>query len=278
MEEKWVRIIEGNSTFTLTDLEGLTFLDANEDGVDVKVNSTETQGTDGVMLGPTSFGPFPLVLRFFYRGVDTKDYKLMKQKLRGMLFRRTPFYIVHSDMPGKKYAVYCEDNAISDIAHKYGTFEITFTVYKGYSESLLTTDEMSLSNQTEWQFGNNMIAFDEVDNYHHRTKTFRIYNGSDDAIDPTLRHTLNITIHTNAPNGLKLRNRKTGDVFEYYGSLLYTDTFMLKGVYPVVNGKRVGRDTNNSWITLEKGFNDFIVTGERISDFDITFSFSFIYR
>lgn len=278
MDEKWVRIMEGNSTFTLTDLEGLTFLDANEDGVDVKVNSTETQGTDGVILGPTSFGPFPLVLRFFYRGVDTRDYKLMKQKLRSMLFRRTPFYIVHSDMPGKKYAVYCEDNAISDIGHKYGTFEITFTVYKGYSESLLTTDEMSLSNQTEWQFGNNMIAFDEVDNYHHRTKTFRIYNGSDDVIDPTLRHTLNITIHTNAPNGFKLRNRKTGDVFEYYGALLYTDTFMLKGVYPVVNGKRVGADTNNSWITLEKGFNDFIVTGEGINDFDITFSFSFIYR
>lgn len=278
MDEKWVKIIDGNEEVILTDIPGLKFLSFETENVETRVSSIEIPGVDGILMSPSSFGPYKISLRFFYRGIDYKDYILIKQKLRGTLFRRTPYYIVISRMPGIKYPVYCEENAITDIGQQYGEFEITFNVYKGYSESLLTTDEMSLGNHTEWQFGNNMIAFDESDNYHHRTKTFRIYNGSDDIIDPTLHHILNITIHTNAPNGFKLRNRKTGDVFEYYGSLLYTDTFMLKGVYPVVNGKRVGADTNNSWITLEKGFNDFIVTGDGITDFDITFSFPFIYR
>ena len=113
--EKTVKIFNDDFENVLTDINRLKFLDFDEEGVDVKTNTLEVKGKDGVLIGESTFGPFNLILRFFYRGSDTQDYNLLKQRLRGLLFRREPYYIVHSDMPGKKYAVYCTENAITDI-------------------------------------------------------------------------------------------------------------------------------------------------------------------
>src|SRR5699024_11687878 len=93
-----------NFETVLTDINLLKFLDFDEEGVEVRANTLEVKGKDGVLIGESSFGPFNLILRFFYTGSDTQDYNLLKQRLRGLLFRREPFYIWHSDMPGKKYA------------------------------------------------------------------------------------------------------------------------------------------------------------------------------
>lgn len=278
MDKKSVKLITSDKTVDLTDDNRFIYLDYVEEDVQQVNNSLEVKGSDGVLPSATSFGPFNLELKFIYSGVDFHDYHLFKSKLRETIYQRQPYYIWHSDMPGVKYAVLPDSTEIEDIYGRNGEVNITFQVYKGYSESYLSTDDMKLSNLNDWQFGNGYLAFDETDDFHHRTKKFRIYNGSSDAIDPTLRHTLNITVHANAPKGFKIRSLTTGDVFEYTGSLVYTDTFMLKGVYPVKNGSRVGAETNMSWLTLNKGFNYFVVEGEGLSDFDITFSFNFIYR
>lgn len=277
---KWAYIMEINNNAKLNLTENhCHFLNSEIVEVDTKTNEQEILGMDGVLVGTNTFGPFELILKFHYDGgVDSKDLILFAERMKEIIHVREPRYVVHSDMPGKKYAynnakIEWEVLNAGDL-----NFTITFSCYKGYSESYLSTDEMSLSNHHDWQFGNGYLAFDETDDFHHRAKKFRIYNGSSDVIDPTLRHTLNITVHANAPKGFKIRNLTTGDEFEYTGSLVYTDTFMLKGVYPVKNGSRVGSDTNMSWFTLEKDFNYFVVEGEGLSDFDITFSFNFIYR
>src|SRR5699024_11539983 len=59
---------------------------------------------------PTTFGPFNLVLNFSFKGLDTKDLKLYKQKIRNILYQREPYYVWHSDAPGKKYAVRSEEH------------------------------------------------------------------------------------------------------------------------------------------------------------------------
>ncbi|MDT0754024.1 phage tail family protein [Mammaliicoccus sciuri] len=277
--KKWVKMFDDNSTTVLTDMKGLTFLDAREDGVEIRVNSIESQGTDGVMLGPASFGPFPLVLRFFYKGVDTQDYKLMKQKLRGMLFRRTPFYIVHSDIPAKKYAVYCEDNAITDVGHQNGEFEITFTVYKGYSESLYDTDQFSLMSDN-WQFESGLLPDNEI-TYTHKRSNFEIFNGSSDTINPRMRHKLKIYMQLTANNGFRLVNKTTGDIFQYKQAIDINTPLVLEGGYPylIVNDKysRCGRSTNHGIITLAPGYNKFEIWGNA-ADVNIKFIFPFIYR
>lgn len=265
-----------NFNYTLTDIKNLVFLDYDEEGVEVQANTIERKGKDGVGIGPSNFGPFNLILRFVYQGTDTIDYNLLKQKLRGLLFKRDPYYIVHSDMPGKKYAVYCTENAITDVFSKSGTFEIKFVVYKGYSESLKDTLSVDFLSD-EWQFGNGLITDTNI-SYKKNTKRFMIYNGSVDTIDPQQDHKLIIKIKADAPNGLTVYNYHTNDVFKYYSSLKYSDTLMLYGEHPFVNGKRVGVDTNFSWLTLAEGKNNIEIDGNGVSNVYAEFQFNFIYR
>ncbi|WP_210146180.1 distal tail protein Dit [Staphylococcus sp. GDY8P31P] len=273
--KKEVRLFNDNFDIKLTDTPCLRFLDHIED-VEVNANTTEINGTDGVLMGPTTFGPFNLVLNFSFRGLDTKDLILQKQKLRNILFRREPYYIWHSDAPGKKYLVYCDSNENEDLTHSFATFKVTFVVVKGYSESLRDTNDIELL-QENVQFEQGLDLAEKLQ-YKHKTKSFKIYNGSTDTIDPLMRHKLIIKLSAEAPNGFKIRNKTTKDVFEYKKKLKKSQAFVLNGVYPYVNKKRVGVDTNYSYITLAPGENNIVIEGDGVEQIDIEFIFNFIYR
>lgn len=273
---KRVRFFNDKESYYLDEvIPRIRFLDATEEDVETNVNSLEIKGTDGVMMGPSTFGPFKLILRFSYIGEDITDYKLVKTKLRNLLYQRNPYYVVHSDMPGKKYAVYCENNAIEDLTSKFGTFEITFQVYKGYSESLYKTDQFSLLSD-KWQFESGIVPDEEI-KYNHNRQMFTIYNGSSDAINPRLRHDLKIWIRLTTKTGFKIVNKTNGDIFEYTGSLEKNQSFLIDGAYPYKDKQRCGRQTNKGIITLEPGYNKFEIWGS-ISNFNINFIFPFIYR
>lgn len=276
---KWVKIQDNNSTTVLTDFEGLQFLDSVEEDVEVIYNTQEFKGTDGEMVGPSNFGPFNLVLRFSYKAVDVKDYRLFKTKIRNIIYKRKPYYIIHSDQPGKKYAVQCEGNAIEDLTNAFGTFEISFKVNKGYSESLYDTDNYNLSDGL-WQFESGVLP-DSTTRYEHTRQKFEILNGSSDTINPRLRHKLKIYIRLDAPNGFKLINTTTGDIFEYTEPLDSNDRLLIDGAYPWLlhdlQDKRCGRNTNHGVITLAPGINKIEIWGN-VSNTSVKFTFPFIYR
>lgn len=274
--EKRVRFFDDNKSFYLDEvIPRLRFLDAKEEDVETVVNTLEIKGTDGAMMGPSNFGPFKLVLRFSYIGEDVEDYKLVKSKLRSILYQRKPYYVLHSDMPGKKYAVYCESNSIEDLTSRFGTFEVTFQVYKGYSESLYKTDQFSLLSD-KWQFESGIMPDEEIV-YNHNRQMFSIYNGSSDTINPRLRHDLKIWIRLTTKTGFKIVNKTTGDIFEYNGSLEKNQSFLLDGAYPYKDNQRCGRQTNKGIITLAPGYNKFEIWGS-VSNFNINFIFPYIYR
>lgn len=274
--KKEVRLFNDNFDIKLTDTPYLRFLDHIEEDVEVNANTTEINGTDGVLMGPTTFGPFNLVLNFSFRGLDTKDLTLQKQKLRNILFQRGPYYIWHSDAPGKKYLVYCDSNENEDLTHSFATFKVTFVVVKGYSESLKETDQFSLSSG-DWQFETGVLADDDI-KYVHNTTNFKIYNGSSDTINPLLRHKIKVLINIDAPKGFKIINKTTGDVFEYKKAIKNNQRLTINDVHPFINNKRVGIDTNWQWLTLAEGFNDIQITGENISNVQTQWVFPFIYR
>ena len=275
--KKWVKMITDNGTTDLTDIDGLMYLDFKEEDVENRINLQEISGVDGGLLSPISFAPFNLILRFVYSGVDVTDYHLLKKQLRSMLYSRTPFYIVHSDMPGMKYAVITDSTAVEDVYGRNGTFEVTFTVYKGYSESLYETNEYDKTSD-KWQFGNGLLVNDDI-KYKHNTTSFKIFNGSSDTIAPfPHRHKLIIKLNVNAPKGFKLINRTTGDVFEYKKAITKNKQIIINGIYPTIDGKRVGIDTNHEWLTLAPGYNDIEIIGTDITEPTAEFIFPFIYR
>ncbi|WP_069827456.1 phage tail domain-containing protein [Staphylococcus equorum] len=283
--KKEVRLFNDNFDVKLTDTDNLLFLDHIEEDVEVNANTTEINGTDGVLMGPTTFGPFNLVLNFSFKGLDTKDLKLYKQKLRNILYQREPYYVWHSDMPGKKYAVYCDSNDNENLTNSFATFAVTFVVFKGYSESLRDTNDVELL-QENVQFEQGLVLSQKLQ-YKHKTKSFKIYNGSTDVIDPLMRHKLIIQMSVEAPNGFKIRNKTTSkklsngtetDVFEYKKKIKKSQNFLLNGVYPYVDKKRIGVDTNYSYITLAPGENNIVIEGDGVEQIDIEFIFNFIYR
>lgn len=275
--KKWVKMITDNGTTDLTDIDGLMYLDFKEEDVESRINLQEISGVDGGLLSPISFAPFNLILRFVYSGVDVTDYHLLKKQLRSMLYSRTPFYIVHSDMPGMKYAVVTDSTAVEDLYGRNGEFEITFTVYKGYSESLYETNQYDKTSD-KWQFGNGLLVNDDI-KYKHNTTRFKIFNGSSDTIAPfPHRHKLIIKLNVNAPKGFKLINRTTGDIFEYKKAITKSKQIIINGIYPTIDGKRVGIDTNHEWLTLSPGYNDIEIIGTDITEPTTQFIFPFIYR
>ena len=275
--EKWVKMIKGSNETILTDIDDLVYLDFKEEDVESRINLQEISGVDGGLLSPISFAPFNLILRFVYSGSDIKDYHLLKKKMRSILYTREPFYIVHSDMPSMKYAVITDSTAIEDLYGRNGTFEVTFTVFKGYSESLYETNQYS-NTSDKWQFGNDTIINDDI-KYKHSSSEFKIFNGSSDTIAPfPHRHKLIIKINVDAPSGFKLINKTTGDVFEYKKSITKNKQIVINGIYPTIDGNRVGINTNHEWLTLSPGFNDIEISGENISNPTVEFIFPFIYR
>ncbi|MDW4215511.1 phage tail family protein [Staphylococcus saprophyticus] len=272
---KTVRMFNNNFEQVLTDIPNLIFLDFEEEDVAVQSNTLEVKGRDGVLVGSNTFGPFKLILNFVYTGVDIEDYHLFKQRMRGLLFRREPFYITHSDMPGRKYAVYCESHTIETVFDKNGKFELAFNVYKGFSESLTSTLDVNFLSDN-WQFENGLITDRDI-SYKHNNKRFSIWNGSYDTIDP-LNHKLNIRIKANAPNGFKMTNHMTGETFQYTGSLKDYQTLTLYGVNPIVGENRVGINTNFEWITLVPGMNNIEIDGNGMNNVSAEFEFNFIYR
>lgn len=283
--KKEVQLFNDKFDTKITDIPNLKFLDFIEEGVEVKANTTEMNGTDGVLMGPTTFGPFNLILNFSFVGTDIKDYELLLQKLRSLLFQRDPYFIWHSMMPGKKYAVYCEENAIERKTPTFGVFSIKFSVFKGYSESLKETDQFSLSSG-DWQLEAGVLSDDEI-KYTHDTKDFKIYNGSSDTINPLLRHQFKLLINIDAPKGFKIINHTTHEilkdgketnVFEYKKPITYNETITLSGVHPIKDQKRIGIDTNWGWLTLAPGFNHIKITGVSIKNVTTKWIFPFIYR
>lgn len=275
-KEKWVEIWDDKENFKLTDIYGLNFLDYELIESSVKTNEIDMPGIDGVMVGTNTLEPFDIVLNFFFDGADKHDLNLFAEKLRKKLRRRDPFYLRHSYLPGIKYAINSAEINHEKLNHSDAEITMTFHCYKGYSESFKETNEYSLYSDN-WQFENNLLSDSNI-KYKHNTTSFSIYNGSTDTINPLLRHKFKLLINIDAPNGFKLENKTTGDVFEYKKPIKKNTQIMIQGVHPFIGNNRVGIDTNWKWITLDAGYNEIEITGKNIGETSTQWIFPFIYR
>lgn len=285
-EDRWLKIIDDNGTTNVNDyISNFIFLEAKSSYPTSVEDSITIKGVDGELPSVASFSPFSLVVKFGLDGMDEKDINLMEQMLRNLFYRRKPYYVVTSDNPGKKFLVNNPDMNPDYADFSATRFDMTFTVKKGYSESLKETDQFSLSSG-DWQFEAGVLSDDEI-KYKHTTTSFKIYNGSSDTINPLLRHQFKLLVNIDAPKGFKIKNKSTSkklndgtetDVFEYKKGIKKSQQLVINGVHPFIDNKRVGIDTNWQWLTLDKGFNEIEITGENISNVTTQWIFPFIYR
>ncbi|WP_323710528.1 phage tail domain-containing protein [Mammaliicoccus lentus] len=278
LEDRWLKIIKQNSTVDAHELlPGFMFSELRMDSPEVVSNNLTISGKDGEMPGQLTFAPFNITLKCAFDGWDESDAYLAELKLREIFASRERYVVISSQMPGIKFPV--EYVSINQNLEQipFLEFEITLKVHKGYSESLYETNQYDKTSD-KWQFGNGLLVNDDI-KYKHNATSFRIFNGSSDTIAPfPHRHKLVIKVNINAPNGFKLINRTTGDVFEYKKAIKSNQQLIINGVYPTINGKRVGINTNHEWLSLAPGYNDIEITGTDITQSTVEFIFPFIYR
>lgn len=278
LNDRWLKIIDEDGSKNVGEhINGFIYLEAKT-SYPVSVNDNLTvKGVDGELPSVATFAPFNLVIKFGLDGIDEQDINLIEMKIRRLFFKRNPYYIVTSDNPGIKYEVGNPDINPDYTDFSSARFEMTFSVFKGYSESLDDTSQFSLLNG-RWQFEAGVLATEDV-HYTHDHTAFRIYNGSSDTINPIMHHFLKIVIHADAPNGLKIRNETTDDEFEYKEPLNYANNLTINGVHPFLDHKeRVGKYTNFEWLTLAPGYNQIVITGQHLKRVQTEWIFNFIYR
>lgn len=275
-KKNWVKIIDGNKIINVTDKEGLEFISYEIPTVNPKNEKIEIKGTDGYMPSVINFDSFPLNLTFRYTGYDSIDVNLYTQSIRSIFNRRNPYYIVHSKLPGLKYAVDTAQISFERETIRHYKINVEFNCYKGFSESVNTTDDEFLFD-SNWMFDNG-LPLDFTPKYQHETNQFTIWNGSTDTIDPrNIHHQLQILLNVNATNGFELVNYTTGDVFKYNKSISSNIDFVLSGIHAYRDQNKVGIDTNRGVITLAPGKNEFKIKGD-VSSQKVLFKFPFIYR
>lgn len=278
---RWLKFITNNGVIDVQEkIPGLIFLGARESPPNPITNNIQIQGLDGELPGLINYGPFELIVSIGLDGYDVEDVELAEQKIRGVFNTKGRYYVIHSNSPGKKYAVDPPNIGTPEFLDSTALiFEITFTVYKGYSESLYDTDNYNLSDGL-WQFESGVLPDSSI-SYEHTRQRFDILNGSNDTINPRLRHKLKIYMRLDAPNGFKLINTTTGDIFHYKVALDSNDRLLIDGAYPWLlhdlQDKRCGRNTNHGVITLAPGINKFEIWGN-VSNTQTKFTFPFIYR
>lgn len=235
---------------------------------------TSFQGSVGQRLVNHSFDSFPITLEFDLKVRTLDDLVLKETELRELLTREAEYYFLYSKEPGKKYPVVVDSIAVTKKAFFMSRFTVSYTVVKGYAESITSTlSDFSLDD--EWQFSQGILSDDYK--YIHETSHFIIYNAGSFEIDPR-EHYLRITLEGESEGNVTIFNKTTGDRFIYYPSLSTNlgQTLVLDGVIPKLNGVSCGINTNHGLINLVEGVNEIEI--QNITRVKSSWDFRFLYK
>lgn len=276
-QDKWFEIITDDGVIDLNKIDGIIVDIISKTHPNGTTETTDLASVDGSVPEFTTYGSYDLEVSLLARGIDKPDVDLLIFKLNNLLSKRKAYYVRHSDLPSIKYAVLPTPKIESNRKTRNDyEITITFECYKGYSESYKTVQEMNVYDEA-WQFENKLDYKYEI-KYTQDVETFFIYNGSADDINPLINHYLYLKINADAPNGIRIKNHTTKEEITFSEPLKKYDNFVLDGVYPLLNNKRVGRYTNFEFLTLAIGYNKISIYGDKKHTPDSYWDFNFLFR
>lgn len=231
-------------------------------------------GSVGKKLLTHSFDSFPITFEFDYFADNLNDLILTETELRELFNKEGEYYFIYTREPGKRYPVTVESISSTKKAYFKGNFVVSFSAYKGYAESMVTTLS-NFSFEDDWQFSQGLVSEDY--SYSHNTSHFTIFNAGSFEIDPR-ESDLRITLEGESEGNVTIFNKTTGDRFIYYPSLSTNlgQTLVLDGVIPKLNSVSCGIDTNHGLINLVEGVNEIEI--QNITRVKSSWDFRFLYK
>lgn len=256
-------------------IPGLKFLGDDENPNPLITYQSDT-GVDGQLPLATTFDKSVVNANFWLHFTDYYSYKLAKHEIHRLFSRRDKLRLRTDAEPAiVKYVLPAPfEIGISEPGGYDTTFAIPFENPSGYKYSVGRSDDPMTFDSDLWQFGMNLPANKEL-SYRSTVASFEIFNASDVAVDPYLqKHDLKIIVAF-VGSSLTITNTTNGSSWSYQKAAVKTDSIILNGIATTLNGNPASVNTDYGNIVLEPGYNQISVTGA--ADFDITFSFPFIY-
>lgn len=206
---------------------------------------------------------------------DNYDLEMQRLKLRRIFTSDKFFYVISLRMPYLRWKVVAEAFTMPQLSsfHRLKAISISLDCIDGYAETTATTTTPFKYDTASWGLGDH-IPNDEDVEYSFNASEFKVYNGS---LIPLLAddRPATITFKGVVAKSLTIANQSNGQTFVLNRALKATDTFVLKGMVPLVNGTQVYAQTNHVYLDISRGWNNFKVTGA--TDFTISFDTRFYY-
>lgn len=224
-------------------------------------NETEMiEGRDGyVDISETTFEGRTMRASFLLQSISLDEFSTVRNQIFKLFNGKNLFYIVEKRLPDRRWKVRTSGKFTPEkINTTKGMFQIEFISPKAYAESSLST----LSPYTNIPY-----KFD--------TTIFKVLNDGDVRIDPRESY-LKISF-TGVSENLLIRNKTTGDVWQYIGATFEEDTLVMDGIRSFKNSSSIFRDTNKKLICLDLGWNEFEIEGVNDNPFEISFDFYNLY-
>lgn len=273
-EPKLYMKIGDEAEFDIADkVKGLKYL--GDDSTLASTNQLlQIPGIDGAVNQYKTYSNYQVPANFFLRFENWQDYKLAKHQINRLFSSRKLIRIRTDVEPAMVRFVMPNPPEIAptEAGARYTSFTENFDNPSGYRYSLYRSDSLpNIANG--WQFGMNLPK--TLPSYHFTSKSFKVYNASDIAIEPyKQKHDLRILFKFSGSQ-MKITNKTNGSSYTYKNSSNGNDQIILDGIRTTLNGNPASANTDYGTVTLETGWNDIDVSGA--DNVDITFSFPFIY-
>lgn len=251
------------------------------------------EGRSGLVDMGADYGQRTIVVPFYIEGEDLLDFPLLRDQLFDHIASPEPIYIeelrrqnygegASQLVGGKRYLVRLNNEFALDQQFKYGFGEIEFiTSDLPFAESVATTQEIQAnginSDRELWSLGMGLYSDDPTFGYTHEGNIFRVFNAGNVEVHPFQQY-MAITVRNvgGSIDYFELRNATTDETFrvnEYVGS---NQVIKIDGPNITSNGLQFLRKTNKTFISLQPGWNDFVINGA--STARVEFDFKFYYR
>lgn len=277
--------IKDNPTVLIERLDG-TIYDLNELGYPVvsfdppssNWNHTFQQvGKYGSRLVDSEIQQLTIPLVFDIKAINNWHLEIKRMELNQIFRSDEEFYVISTKMRYLRWKVVANAFDIKqlDNYHKAKTVSVSLVCAEGFAESIATTLDPLNMKANVW--GMEMhIPEKQTLKYVWQTPQIKFFNGSN---IPLLaeEHPVKIKFQGVAPNGIKLRNKTTGQEINVYRNLSATDVLIWYGLVPVVNEKQQYGNSlsDHGYLDFAIGWNELELSGAE--NFEISFETRFYY-
>lgn len=208
------------------------------------------EGQHGHIDIETTYDARTMRVFFLLEASDKVEFLKLRNEIYRLFNGKTYFYLIETRLPDRQWKVRSVSKFIPDKANAItAIFTVELVSATPFSESV---------NLVEYKYSNN----------------FSFNNIGDESIDLRTQNETEIEFK-GVSNGLSIRNKTTGDIWSYKGTITANDIVLLKGIRSTINGQSIFGQTNKKIITFAPGWNDFGILGA--TDFTLTIRTRFYF-